>query len=73
MDNQQGPMVECREPCWVLCGSLDGKGVGEKEHVYVYGWVPLLTTWIYHSIANLPYSHLKFTNLQKINTEKDKI
>ena len=27
MDNQQGPIVEHRELCSVLCGSLDGRGV----------------------------------------------
>ena len=27
MENQQGPTVEHREPCSVLCGSLDGSGV----------------------------------------------
>ena len=27
MDNQQGPIVQHRELCSVLCGSLDGRGV----------------------------------------------
>ena len=27
MDNQQGPTVQHRELCSVLCGSLDGRGV----------------------------------------------
>ena len=27
MDNQQGPNVQHRELCSVLCGSLDGRGV----------------------------------------------
>ena len=27
MDNQQGPTVEHRELCSMLCGSLDGRGV----------------------------------------------
>ena len=27
MDNQEGPTVEPREPCSVLCDSLDGRGV----------------------------------------------
>ena len=27
MDNQQGPTVEHRELCLMLCGSLDGRGV----------------------------------------------
>ena len=26
-DNQQGPAVEHRELCSILCGSLDGRGV----------------------------------------------
>ena len=37
MDNQQGPTVQHREVCSVLCGSLDGRGVwGEWIHVYVW-------------------------------------
>ena len=27
MDNQQGPIVQHRELCSILCGSLDGRGV----------------------------------------------
>ena len=27
MDNQQGPTVQYRELCSMLCGSLDGRGV----------------------------------------------
>ena len=27
MDNQQGPTVQHREHCSMLCGSLDGRGV----------------------------------------------
>ena len=29
-DNQQGPTVEHRELCSVLCGSLDGRGVWRR-------------------------------------------
>ena len=36
MENQQGPTVEHRELCSVLCGGLDGRGVwGGWMHVYV--------------------------------------
>ena len=36
MENQQGPTVEHRELCSMLCGSQDGRGVGgEWTHVYV--------------------------------------
>ena len=30
MDDRQGPTVQPREICSVLCGSLDGKGVWER-------------------------------------------
>ena len=30
MDHQQGPAVEHRELCSVLCGSLDGRGVWRR-------------------------------------------
>ena len=36
MNNQQGPTVQHRELCSVLCGSLDGKGFGgEWTRVYM--------------------------------------
>ena len=35
-DNQQGPAVEHRELCSMLCGSLDGRGVWGRMYVYVY-------------------------------------
>ena len=36
VDSQQGPTVEHRELCSVLCGSLDGREFeGERIHVYV--------------------------------------
>ena len=39
MDNQQGPTVQHRELCSVLCGSLDEKGVWERmdAHTFMYG------------------------------------
>ena len=30
MDNQQGPTVQHREFCSMLCGSLDGRGLWER-------------------------------------------
>ena len=30
MDDQQGPTVQHRELCSMLCGSLDGRGVGGR-------------------------------------------
>ena len=38
MDNQQGPTVQHRELYSMLCGSLDGRGVG-GEWVHVYVWL----------------------------------
>ena len=36
MDNQQGPAVEHRELCSMLCGSLDGGEFGgERIHIYI--------------------------------------
>ena len=37
MDNQQGPTVLHRELCSMLCGSLDGKGVGENGYMHMHG------------------------------------
>ena len=31
MDNQQGPTVQHRELCSMLCGSLDGRGAWGKQ------------------------------------------
>ena len=48
MDNQQGHTVEHREPCSMLCGSLDEKGTwGEWIHIYV---------WLHHSAVHLKLS-----------------
>ena len=30
MDNQQGPAVQHKEPCSMLCGGLDGRGVRQR-------------------------------------------
>ena len=52
MDNQEGSTCVAHEtllnavwkPRWE--GSL-----GENGHMYIYGWVPSLFTWNYHSIV----------------------
>ena len=35
-DNQQGPTVQHRELCSMLCGSLDGKGVSGRMDTCIY-------------------------------------
>ena len=37
MDNQQGPTVQHRELCSMLCGSLHERGVGENGHMHMNG------------------------------------
>ena len=40
----------------MLYVSLDGKGVwGENGYMYMYDWVPLLSTWNYHNIVKQLY------------------
>ena len=36
MDNQQGPTIEPRELCSMLCGSLDGRGVRGRMDTCIY-------------------------------------
>ena len=36
MNNPPGPTVQHMTLCPVLCGSLDGRGVGENEYMYMY-------------------------------------
>ena len=60
IDQQQGPTVQHREVCSMLCGSLDGKAVwGENGHVYMCGWVPSLFIWNYHNIVHRLYANKK--------------
>ena len=42
MGNQQGPTVQHRELCSILCGSLDGRGVG-GEWIHIYVWLSTST------------------------------
>ena len=51
MNNQQGPTVQHRELCSVLCGSLDGRRVWGRMDTCVYGWAPSLFTGKDHSIV----------------------
>ena len=49
-----------RELCSMLQGQLGWEGsLGENAYMYVYGWVPLLSTWNYHNIVNHLYSKIK--------------
>ena len=49
-----------RELCSMLRGQLGWEGsLGENAYMYVYGWVPLLSTWNYHNIVNHLYSKIK--------------
>ena len=43
-----------RELCSVLHGSLNAEelSLGENGYMYVYGWVPSLSTWNYRNIVN---------------------
>ena len=38
---------------------------GENEYVYIYGWIPLLSNWNYHSILNWLYYNIKTLRLKK--------
>ena len=46
------------QPGWE--GSL-----GENGYLYMYGWIPLLSTWNYHSIVNQLYPNIKQKSLIK--------
>ena len=57
----------------MLCGILEGS-LGENGYIYMYmcmymhmhGWVPLLSTWIYHNIANCSVQSLSHVLLFEI-------
>ena len=52
----------------MLCGSLDGRGVWEKNgYMYIYGGVPLLSTWNCHNIINQLYSTKVKTKQKNLN------
>ena len=39
---------------------------GENGYMYMYGWIPLLSTWNYHNIVNWLYSNIR----QKVKKKK---
>ena len=41
-----------------------GGSLGEDRYMYMYGWVPLLSTWNYDNIINgyAPIQNKKFNN-----------
>ena len=45
------------QPGWE--GSL-----GENGYMYIYGWVPLLSTWNYHNFVNWLYPQYKIKSLK---------
>ena len=49
------------EFCSMANNSLEGweESLGENGYMYVYGWIPLLFTWICHNIANRLYPKKK--------------
>ena len=63
MDNQQ--LTYCTAQGTLLNVMMwqlgrGGQFGGEWIHVYMYGWVPLLSTGKYHNIVNQPYSNIKY-------------
>ena len=45
---------------WFPLGGMDGlERIGENGYIYMYAWVPLLSTWNYQNIANWLYSNAK--------------
>ena len=43
----------------------EAQGGGENGYMYMYGWVPLLSTWNYHSIVNQLNSNTKLKDFLK--------
>ena len=42
---------------------------GENGYMYMYGWIPLLSTWNYHNIVNWLYSNIR----QKVKKKKKSV
>ena len=40
------------------------QGLGENGYMYLYGWVPFLSTWNYHNTVHQLYSNTKKTSLK---------
>ena len=65
MGIQQEATVEHREPCSMLCGRLDGRGVWGSVDARVCGWVALLCTWNHHDINWLYVPQYENKNIEK--------
>ena len=70
MDDQQGPTYNqgtlfnvMRQPEWE-------RRLGENGYIYMYGWVPLLSTWNYHNIVNQLYPNIKLKVKKKTQNNK---
>ena len=59
MENPQGPMVEHREPCSMLCGSLDGRGFG-GDWVCAYVWLSPFAVHLKLTFVNRLYPKTKY-------------
>ena len=42
-----------------------GGSLGKNEYMYMYGWVPLLSTYNYHNSANQLYSNRRYKARKK--------
>ena len=52
MKNQQGPYCIAQGTLVIVVWQPGWEGsLGENGHMYMYGWVPLLSTWSYHNIV----------------------
>ena len=71
MDNQQGPTTAQGTLLSVMRQAGGEGSLGESGYMYMYGWVPLLSTWNFHNIVNWLYSSTnKKCNKEKVNAWK---
>ena len=52
--------------------SLDGRGVGRRMDVYMYGWVPSLFMWNSHNVVSQLYPNTKCFWIKKLKLNKNK-
>ena len=43
------------------------RSLGENGYMYMYSWVPLLSTWMYHNTVNWRYSNIKWKAKKRIH------
>ena len=65
MENQQGPTVERREPCSVLRGSLDGRGVWRRMGTCTCMAESLHCSSNYHNTVNQIYPNTTGVGVEK--------